>query len=369
MKKYLFFLALACSASQALTAQSKDAFKLPNDYNYAHKVRFSLDKGNSVTVYLSDVNDIPRLKNVDSLIRRFQLDLALLKDSLGDPVERYYIEHFTDGMGVKKISFRKTLPEKSSYLVMNRELADLKTGQDTVRIIGVIPHPPKPREKKIQSQYPRYYEFVFSLNNLDDLNLYHDERIGEKLEYYAANKNSKWKNNWGEGLGWKMVKDNSITGDRPTANAYNSRDYLFLTAQVSMQNYKNYFVPGFGVGAGMVFSNLNRGWKHEVTLLWEPQFLFAKDEKDRLQLYRNDFLTLGYGQGPVLNKNPQAEASFTGVGSLGYLIHRSGDFYEKNSFRLSFGRFNWHKTSIDPLLYFHDFFQGVSPGLRIVQRF
>ncbi|GAO45019.1 hypothetical protein [Flavihumibacter petaseus] len=369
MKHFLTLWVLITGTFGIALSQSKSGFDVPANFNYGQKIRIDLGKGNSVMVYLSDVADVPRLLASDSMIQRFFLDLAPIKDSLSDPLQAYYVDYFSDGLGVRKIRYRKIPRETSAYLVMPNEVAAIKQQQDTVRFLGIIPHPAPVQAHKFNRNYPRYYEFIFTVNNISDLNNYTDSTIAQKLQYYAKNKNTKWERNWSGGLSWKMKQEESITGDRRTGGSYNSRDYISFQLNVSVQNYKNYFTPGFGVGTTVVLSNIDRTWRHFISLHWEPSFMFARDQHDKLQTYRNDFLTLGYGQGPVKDKDPMKTVSFTGLGSLGYLIHRSGDFYEKNTFRLSLGRLNLHKTAIDPTIYFNDFFQGVTPGLRIIQFF
>ncbi len=85
--------------------------------------------------------------------------------------------------------------------------------------------------------------------------------------------------------------------------------------------------------------------------------------------YRNDFLTLTYGQGGTKDHNPKKEFSFSTVLSLGYLIHREGDLIEKHTFRLGAGKLKWTKTTIEPSMYFNNFFKGVTPCIRISQQF
>ncbi|MFT4024329.1 MAG: hypothetical protein QM664_11155 [Flavihumibacter sp.] len=365
MKKLFFCLALM-SAGKAIHAQtSGPVFKVPSNHSYAQKIRIDLGKGNSVTVFLSDMSDLPRLGNLDSMIHHCLIDLAPLKDSMRDPVARYYVDHFSDALGTRKISLRRTPDTDNSYLVMNGELAAIKQKQDTVRLLGIIPHPSPARH----SNGERYYEFIFSVNNVDDLQQVQAADITDRLKFYAANKNDKWRRNSNDGLAWKLAKDNNITADRPTGGAYNSRDYLMLTGGVSVQNYKNYFAPGLTLGVQVVVGNQPLTWMHTVSLSWDPVFLFAQNQEGKLQTYRNDFITLGYGQRPIEEKNTLKETSFTGVGSLSWLFHRQGDFIEKNTFRFSLGRFSWKKTQIDPVIYFHDFFRGTTPGLRIVQTF
>ena len=88
-----------------------------------------------------------------------------------------------------------------------------------------------------------------------------------------------------------------------------------------------------------------------------------------MHTYRNDFLTLTYGQGGTKDYDPRKDFSFSAVFSLGYLINRNGDYFEKNTFRFGAGKLSISKTTIEPSLYFNNFFKGVTPGIRISQYF
>ncbi|HEY4288926.1 MAG TPA: hypothetical protein VGN00_17605 [Puia sp.] len=53
--------------------------------------------------------------------------------------------------------------------------------------------------------------------------------------------------------------------------------------------------------------------------------------------------------------------------SIGYLIKREGEFFNKNTFRLGVGdmELKGGKILLQPLICFNDFFRGVTPGLRL----
>ncbi|HEY0432565.1 MAG TPA: hypothetical protein VGC95_01760, partial [Chitinophagaceae bacterium] len=146
-------------------------------------------------------------------------------------------------------------------------------------------------------------------------------------------------------------------------------DMLELQAMINVQNYKSYFVPSFSTGVKFVFSNRERTFKWEPGLFWEPHFLFAKDAQGHLKTFRNDFLMFSYGQGGTTDHDPRKDFSFSAVFSLGYLVHRSGDFIEKNTFRIGAGKLKLSKTTIEPSIYFNHLFKGVTPGIRITQYF
>ena len=53
--------------------------------------------------------------------------------------------------------------------------------------------------------------------------------------------------------------------------------------------------------------------------------------------------------------------------SIGYLIKRQGEYFNQHTFRLSVGdmELKGGKILLQPLIYFNDFFRGVTPGLRL----
>ena len=128
-------------------------------------------------------------------------------------------------------------------------------------------------------------------------------------------------------------------------------------------------MPSFTIGARLTLTNRDRTFKWEPGLFWEPHFLFARDSAGKLKTYRNDFLTLTYGQGGTKDHDPRKGFAYSAVFSLGYLINRNGDFFEKNTFRLGAGKLQLLKTTIEPSIYFDNFFKGVTPGIRISQAF
>ena len=111
------------------------------------------------------------------------------------------------------------------------------------------------------------------------------------------------------------------------------------------------------MGTKLTLSNRDRTFKWEPGLFWEPHFIFAKDIQNKLRTYRNDFLTLNYAQGGTRDHDPKKDFSFAAVFSLGYLIHREGEYFDKNTFRLGGGKIQMLKTNVEPCLYFNNFFK------------
>ncbi len=372
MKKTISLLMLLTGITASLCAQSNSkadkAFEVPSDIIINRRFYINLDNGNKVQIELTDITDLTRLANIDSLLQVFLTDIDPLKDSLADPLTSKRIDYLTDAQGRKKIRFQQFQPKGASFLINKGELASLRTEQDTINIIGIITNPPTPQEK-ISLTHPRYYHLIFYLNNISELTAYMNGILKEKIATIQNNVNAKWPLILG-GSSHSLKKDNSISADKPKGfTPAGTGDFLNGYITVNIQNYKNYFVPSFSLGLRFTLTNRDRTFKWQPGLMWEPHFIFANDNLGKLRTYRNDFLTLTYGQGGTTDYDPRKNFSFSAVFSLGYLITRQGDFIDKNTFRLGAGQLQLFKTSIEPSIYFDNFFHSVTPGIRISQSF
>ncbi|TAD84292.1 MAG: hypothetical protein EAY75_13380 [Bacteroidetes bacterium] len=100
-------------------------------------------------------------------------------------------------------------------------------------------------------------------------------------------------------------------------------------------------------------------------LYWEPQFSFQSNADGRIRTHRNDFFTFRFEE---RNNNAYNNFEFLSTLSIGYLIRRSGNYFEKNTFRLGLPGAASGRLQIEPELYFNDVFKNVSPGIRMSLR-
>ncbi|MGN6532554.1 MAG: hypothetical protein ACTHK0_12495 [Ginsengibacter sp.] len=374
MKKLTIVLMLLISIPVGLYAQIKTAsksdkaFAVPENIIIVRRVYIDFGKKNKLKIELTDLSDLQRIADMDSLLQIFKNDMAPLKDSFLNPLTSKKVDYMADAKGRKKIRFQQFQPEGASFLLDNGELASLRTEQDTINIIGVITDPPKPKDR-ISRTNPRYYHLTFYLNNIEELANYMNGTLNEKIKTIQNNISGKWPTVLGTGYHY-IKNDKTVFADHPKGftNA-GIGDFLNGYVSVNVQNYKNYFVPSFSVGTELTLTNGDRNFKWVPGLFWEPHFLFAKDADGKLHTYRNDFLTLSYGQGGTTDHDPRKDFSFSAVFSLGYLIHREGEFIDKHTFRLGAGKLKLLKTTIEPSMYFNNFFKGVTPGIRVSQTF
>lgn len=372
MKKTIIVLMLFISILPNLCAQSNNkedkTFEIPSNIIIGRRFYIDLEKGNRLEIELTDITDLEKISNIDSLLKIFVADITPLKDSLSDPLTSKRIDYVTDAQGRKKIRLQQFQPKGDSYLLANGELSSLKINQDTVNIIGVLPGAPKPSQK-ISLKNPRYYHLLFYLNNIGELAGLMHGILAEKIAVIQNNVNTKWPTVLGSGAHY-LLKDKTISADRPKGfTPGETGDFLEGLVNINVQNYKNYFVPSFSIGARLTLTNRDRTFKWEPGLFWEPHFLFAKDSLGKIHTYRNDFLTFTYGQGGTTDHDPRKPFAYSAVFSLGYLINRNGSYFDKNTFRFGAGKLQLAKTTIEPSIYFSNFLKGVTPGIRITQSF
>lgn len=350
---------------QEKRSESDKIFELLPDYP-TRRFTIDLGKGNKLQIELVNLDDLDRFTNMDSVIRIFLRDIEPLRDSLGDGTMSRRIDYFTDTLGLKKIRIQKIQPKGSSFVARDGDVALLKLEQDTLHILGSTSYVAKYTLRKAFTD-TRYYRVSFFLNDIADLATFLGGNLGTKIQALQNTTKPEWNTTAQKGKAF-LKTDRSISAKQP-AGFVGGGDFLNFRISVDIQNYKQYFVPSFSLGAGLILSTPH--FKRDIILSWDPHFFFAKDSQDKLKTFRNDFLTLTWGQGLVKDNEPRKESHLLFIMSLGYLIKREGEYFDKNTFRLGGGRLSLFggKSKIEPVMYFNNFFKGVTPGLRLIQSF
>lgn len=369
MKKKCYVLMLLLSITGTLYAQhslkSDQLFDLPP--NHAQR-RFTIDLGkdNKMQIELSDMKDLELFNNIDSVIRVFLADIEPLRDSLTDELKPKRIDYAIDSSGRKKIRIQQYNPKGSNFLVEGGDIASLKLEQDTIHFIGTVSFIAKYKFRKAVFS-SRRYRVSFFLNDWNDLSQYLDGSLVQKITTLRDKVNSPWITTTTKGKAY--LKADPAISARLTKGWVAGGDFLNFRISVDIQNYKSYFVPSFSLGAGLILSNSY--FKRDIILSWDPNFLFSRNAQGKLKTFRNDFLTLTWGQGLVQDNEPRKESHLLFIMSLSYLINKEGDYFEKNTFRIGAGRLSLFggKTKIEPAMYFDHFFKGVTPALRLIQSF
>lgn len=387
MKQFFCTLMLAASITGNLFAQEgntqeplQKTFELPpNAIN--RRFYIELHQGNEIQIGLMSIRDLHYIGNLDSLIRQCLQDLAPFKDSLSDELTSKKIDYVIGPSGRKEIRIRQNAPRGSSFLLQDGNVSALKLEQDTIHILATVTLPAGVSGKKPRERQHRF-EVNIVLNRLFELSSLMGTGIQGKIdtlkksvdEYFTR---TDWEWTRGKNGRMHMKKDPDISEDHNAGGLEEGHDRLGIYAAANFQNYKNYFVPSFSLGVDVLFNSSAdlfkrpSSYKNEINLSWEPQFFF-QNMQGKFQTYRNDFLALTFERSRKKEADPSSNVSTYNLGlkmkfSLAYLIHREGDFYEKNTFRFGTGGVSFlkDKLNLEPIVYFHDLFRGVTPGLRL----
>jgi hypothetical protein len=119
MKAIIMAMVLLVSATGNLLAQTNktdQSFQVPENFVFGKKFNIDLGKGNKAIVEYSDYNDIERIANIDSILRFFITDLALIRDSLKDAGTSKRIDQITNGDGLRKIRYQQYAPHGNSFV-------------------------------------------------------------------------------------------------------------------------------------------------------------------------------------------------------------------------------------------------------------
>lgn len=343
-------------------AHQRDPFYLPPSA-LMDSFYLKLDRGNSLLIGLSNLDDMRTLRKTDSLLGAFREDMRHFEDSLSDPLSVRTIELLADEPDRKFIRIRSSRPPAGNYLLSGDRPSALKIVPDTVRLIYRI-SPGSDDRRHVPADSLRYVVLTFAVNDFHQVFDYGNERLDSALSdlYAAARKQTHWTptNNHSMKLTGTYSMQDALQGK--SARVYprfRERDFLSPLMAVNLQNVYQYLSPSASVGITLGFpkGDLHR----EIRLGWEPMFLFRDNGAGRLETYRNDWISAEFD---LYSLHRKILYPITGNFSLSYLVRNKGDFFEKNTFRLGLGGIRRDKLTVQPILYFHQFFKGVSPGLR-----
>lgn len=341
-------------------------FELPS-HSITQRFRIDLGKGNGLFVELGGMSDVYRLSNIDSFLLVFIGDMKAFHDSLSDPMTTKRIDYVIDAAGGKKIRIRQSKAPDATFLLDKEGPAALKLNQDTINILLLSAAPSGGKGAQVEGI--RYDRLGFVINRYEELEGMVNTGLNKKvglLQHAVANKNPGY--HWTERAGAShMDADPSISMANNHAGEGEGQvlgDQLEFFVNVNAQNYKNYFTPSFAVGTSIILNSLGAN-RHTFSANWEPMFFFSSDAQGHRQTLRNDLLTVSYMERRLNRVNrPVGIPLFL---SLGYVVGRQGNIFEKNSFRFSAARLELFHSGVilEPCIFFHDFCRDVTPGIRL----
>jgi hypothetical protein len=195
---------------------------------------------------------------------------------------------------------------------------------------------------------------TFSLNDIDNLDVIKELSVESVWDQVSLKYENQGKKNIYKGDGvFKYGKANisEITGTPEVT------DSIEISMGVGLGYYRDRFIPDLGLKLGFNFPDRFGNAKIQTGLLYTQQYIFTGSEistdKPNLNGFLTGFFNLKYGNGN--------EVGF----GLGYLIHREGDFYAGDTFKMSlFSQRSSSKFSFTPELVFTNDFKQIFPALK-----
>lgn len=136
-------------------------------------------------------------------------------------------------------------------------------------------------------------------------------------------------------------------------------DMLILNAGVGAGMIKNQWVTDINFKVGLAFAK--KGLRRNMYFAeFKMYYDFSNASSDNL-FSINSFVSAGWEHN--FSKNNDKEKWF-GM-SLGYLVDRNTDFFEKNTWRFALHKKINQTISVSPELYFNGFFENIYPGIQV----
>ncbi|HEX2534837.1 MAG TPA: hypothetical protein VHK69_13925 [Chitinophagaceae bacterium] len=374
MRPFFLFLLLATGSSRSLFAQTEASsplfrpagtealFHQPSPGTLPYRYIFLLRNGNRMSLELSHPAQLGLVADPDSLARQAWNDLSRLSDSLGKPLVSRRID-MVIGEGEKKVRMLEYPQRADVFRIKGDDIAQLKTEQDTLRMHLFTDS----KSTGSEAGVPQPYFLQLELNNLSDLSALGPRELEEALQLLREDKAPKFeKQKLSIDFSRHAVVYDARQRKRVTAQMLppkegSNRAFLRPYFQVALQYGRGAWLPSAGAGLEIehhAYTNSTRQYK----LVWEPYFLFGT-QGEKLATRRNDFLTFKYSY--LVREARRKELLMATQVSLGYLIHRSGTFFERHTFKASVPGLQTKNLLLEPEFFFNGLFKNVSPSLKL----
>ncbi len=323
------------------------------------RYEIALPNRNRLVVVFNTWPELAAHRNLDSLLRLFVADWRLWRDSTATRTDARRVLYTLEPQGQRTVRVTNFPVQTETYQFRSdEEPVQLKAVQDTLVIEKRLE--PGSRTTKPAFDLPLNVQFHFYLNRLEDLEVLAKQGLNGEIEKAIQQARAY--------TGHDLFQPRYRSTYSPEPGLRHSwRVGGYNEAQLVLS-------PGVGVGVArnQIYTVLvgDLGLRPGQTLLgprlgWHEYVFFQPRADGTTQIVRNSFLNVGimsFKLRPAYSSLPHANgASLT----LGYLIRRNGDFFEKNTFRLAgtIDLFRWVK--IEPELYWNGLFKNVYPGVRV----
>lgn len=364
------FCAIACLALSQISVYSQKIYwETANIFSETGRykgIKLVLNDNVELEVFTNSSVTIGADKDFKALLQDFFNKYDLIKDSI-DENKANKIYFFSGSKSSMTITPGKEV--KPTYIVYEGRAMQLNYRKDTILM---------PLKNNTRGS-DKVSVFSFRMNRFEDLRPFANSNIinefVDKVNKEILAKGKQQAVTYGINFredgtfpsrykGVYQIKENNVIGTlQKVSNASYSRKNLAVIGAASLQNYKSYFAPSFDVSLNVFF----RGYAAKNSALrlgmyWQPVFIFEKNANN-LKTFRNDFVGLIYEYRKAGTDGNSL--SFYAPMSIAYLVHRGGNFYDKNSFNVGIGGIKYGAMTLRPFMNFNGFFKNVTPSVQV----
>ncbi|GAB2765430.1 hypothetical protein GCM10027275_03490 [Rhabdobacter roseus] len=365
MKRIIVWIALLLgSAMDPLLAQraeinyafdtrlDREAFQKDYpDFLDAVTLEVKLSKGNVLLLKSQNYRASRLVQRPDSLVGLFWQQYASFLEQVPISGEVLSVVYRLEEGQPAQIRWKKYPVRAEEFSVVEGEVVQLKTGQDTLRI-------------EVLKTNQQRAELYLLLNDLREVPRLLDE-LREKTIFLVQALEQELK---------PKVLERSpevygrYLGDRQVRVGNYARDMLIFSPGVSLGYVRGHWHTAYHNEMTLYLDR----FRLKTRLGFQHQFFFDRSLEGTLQMFENHFLVAGFSFFEKTRDSPglghsgvKQEAQVT----VGYLIGRQGTYYEPHTWRVA-GGFNLTPfLKVEPELYFHGAFKQLSPGLRLTVGF
>jgi len=373
MKNLLLIILLITGTGQVLFAQiqtenistSESLFNFPKPGTLYDNFVFYLPKGNRMTLEMSSISQLKKLPNLDSLAKKVYEDLQVFKDPLSKELTSKRIDYVVLKEG-NKIRITEHKPTADYYTFKENEPVQMKVDQDTVRIKFYF---------KGEGTYtgtvliPCFVTFI--VNNISDIKNFPDNTLSNSLnnlllkdleQQFKADK-PKWESGR-YFVSYYVEKNERIFPKKLKYLVWGRNSGIDPYVQLGIQNVRGSWVPSTGIGFSFFQTNTRSVEKKSYSFFLEPYFFFSRDANNNSIVDRNDFMSFKFHKEFKNFRNNGIGLIYSNA-SIGYLIKRNGNWFEKNTVKFSLPGLQSKNIILEPEFYFNDFFKHFSPSLKL----
>ena len=263
-----------------------------------------------------------------------------------------------------RIRITEHQPSANYYAYKQNELLQLKVDQDTLRIKLFI----QSGNVKAKAAFPCFITFI--VNNISDINSYPENAFSNAVkELLIKDLEKQFKSDgpvWESGRYYAAYNvENKVRIEPKKLNylVWGRSSGFDPYVQVGIQYVRGGWAPSAGIGYSIFQTNTRSFEKKSFSLIWEPYFFFSRDANNNSIVDRNDFISFKFHSEFKDYRTKNFSLMYQNA-SIGYLINRNGNWFNKNTFKFSLPGLQAKNTLLEPEFYFNDFFKQFSPSIK-----